>query len=258
MIARVTCEPQKRVNRVVYTMFKTPALASRDYAKDRKAADVDADTDSDCAALSDSESPYRTGAGRSGRVFCSTAHGHHISWTDHRVVATATGRDDQAIYDWWANLVGRTLDADQQALLAEVPNGIDPLLCADNGPASIKCGYVADDVYGLRYTRYPDAASLSRAYASLVDEHDVVSNTPPSLSVFGSCNYETNWGPVDSNGVVTVEKGRGACYEDDFLPTLLWTYDEHLTLVEAVGGTTGALGAFFESYANAPANPTGV
>lgn len=250
-IAQVSCEPKNRVNRVVYTMFKTPGSANRYFVRARAAAGIDADTNADCAALSDSESPYRTKTGATGRVFCSTHRGQTISWTDQQIVATATGHDDHALYAWWARLVGRTLNPTQQALLKEIPGGIERSSCADNGDASIKCGYLTEEIFAVRYTRYPDAATLAEAYGSRVDKEGLASDTAPPQTAFGSCSFETNWGKADSSGVITQPMGRLACFEKDFLPTLLWTQDERLILTEVEGDTTASLGSFFQSYATA-------
>jgi hypothetical protein len=249
-VAAVTCKPVKGASGVVYVAFHEAKQASRYYALAHSKLKVPSDTESDCASFYDSESPYRTMAGSVGRVFCSRhRHEHTIAWTDARIVAIATGDDDDSLYTWWAHLVGRTLNPTQRALLAQLPGGIDRASCADNGDASIKCADPMDDVYVVRYTRYEDANALAAAYGSLIAKAGLSSNIAPPDE--GSCSYETNWGFVDENGAITQELGRLACYEKGYLPYLLWTQDNGIVLTEAEGGNTGALQAFFHTYATA-------
>ena len=127
MRASLTCAPKKAaVSSVVFLGFKTTALAAAYYAQQRRSHQIDQDTETDCAAYDDSESPYRTTDGVSGRVFCSTRKkAQLIAWLDNTTVAAARGTDDVAVYKWWARLVDRTMNATQLALLNQVPPGID-------------------------------------------------------------------------------------------------------------------------------------
>ena len=89
-----------------------------------------------------------------------------MTWTDDPVVATATSKNDERLYEWWDKLVGRTLTAAQRALLTELPAGIPRSGCRDGGEASLKC-YApykyAGDVYVLYFTKYPDVEAMNAA-----------------------------------------------------------------------------------------------
>ena len=249
MRASLTCAPKKAaVSSVVFLGFKTTALAAAYYAQQRRSHQIDQDTETDCAAYDDSESPYRTTDGVSGRVFCSTRKkAQLIAWLDNTTVAAARGTDDVAVYKWWARLVDRTMNATQLALLNQVPPGIDRANCGDDGSDAIKCADPAKDVYVVRYTKYQSPSALAAGYSSAEAPSRVAMDSPPQGDPSSDqCSFETTW---SSENAPDVTAGRIFCYQDqDADYQVAWTIDGTTTLARATGKLHAAL-QFFKNYA---------
>jgi hypothetical protein len=258
-VAGIVCTPGKSAaTHVTYVRFTNVDAARRYYVERRRASGVAPDTETDCADLTGSESPYHTVAGSTGRVVCTnTHHLHVITWTVDDVVASALGRDDSALYTWWEKLVGRTLTPTQQALLAQLPGGIDRTTCHDNGDDSVKCLTPSDasDVYVVYFTAYPDSNALTAAYDAKLSAAGLRRDLRPSTDDVSTCNYETSWGPTQA-GTVTNELGRIACFPDQGLTDLVWTRDDSPLLTVAVGDAPKALFDFFQRYSGASLDST--
>jgi hypothetical protein len=219
--AAITCTPED-VEHVTYARFATPELADAYY--DDFVGEDGRDTGSDCADSFESESPFHTAAGGQGRVTCSMGgRENSLTWIAGTTVATATDRTDAFLYEWWDELVGRSLTPEQEALMTQLPRGVNRAECHDNGERSVKCWPLdAEDVYGVFYTQYPDAISMNAAYADVLGDARLGRNVPPPNSKGNTCSYETFWGPL-RDGQVSKKLGRLACYEADLEVDLVWT-----------------------------------
>ncbi len=208
------CTPPRRsgVTRVTYARFPTPKAALAYYGV--KARSTGRDTETDCADLTESESPFHTTSGQQGRLTCTVIkHRSTLTWVDRAVVATAIGDEDEPVYTWWEHQVGRTLTDTQQALLAQLPGGFSRSTCRDNGDASLKCWPLdEEDVYAVYFTQYADADALAAAYDDLLSDAGLGRDVPPPNGDASTCSFETFWGP-DKDGVVTDHLGRIACIE---------------------------------------------
>jgi hypothetical protein len=243
--AAVACSPHRAAaTRVLVLSFADQAAATARYIGDGDKHKIPRDTDGDCFGYTDSESPFRTKDGVVGRVFCSPRD-HSIEWTYGTIVARATGPNDNDLYTWWEHLVGRTLNATQQALFGQVPGGTNRTNCQDNGDASIKCTSPAATVYVAKYTRLQTADSLMMAYGSALSVAKLTLDVPRPQRRKDACSFATTWGSRSSNAVL----GRVACFHNrDGTYHFLWTIDSQLTLVEAYGPSLSDVTQFFQAF----------
>src|SRR3954469_787086 len=176
--AAITCAPPE-VASVTYARFATPELADDYY--EQHVPEYGRDSGTDCADSFDSESPYHTTAGGQGRVACTMGdRDNTLTWIDGTTVATATDHGDTVLYEWWEQLVARSLTQGQQDLMRKLPRGVDRSYCHDNGESSVECWPLdAENVYGVFYTQYPDARSMNAAYAELLADAQLGHNAPP-------------------------------------------------------------------------------
>lgn len=219
--AALACTPPD-VAGVTYARFASPELADDYY--EQHVPEYGRDSGTDCADSFDSESPYHTAAGGQGRVACTMGdRDNTLTWIDGTTVATATDHGDTVLYEWWEQLVGRSLTPAQQDLMRKLPRGVDRSYCHDNGESSVKCWPLdAENVYGVFYTQYPDASSMNAAYADVLGDAHLGRNVPPPNGKGNTCSYETFWGPT-RDGKVAKKLGRLACYEADLEADLVWT-----------------------------------
>ncbi len=248
LAATLVCKPRHvAATRVVVDGYADPASATARYLHDGDRHGIPRDTAGDCFSYIDSESPFRTKTGVTGRVFCAHKD-RSIEWTDGTVVARATGTNPNDLYTWWARLVGRTLNPVQQALYAQVPAGIDRTNCQDNGDTSIKCTSPAADVYVARYTRFASPDALTAAYGSALTGAKVTGNTPPPKRSKQPCPFETTWGPTSGSATL----GHVACFHAaDGTYHFLWTTDSQMVLVDADGPSLSDMTQFFKAFAAA-------
>jgi hypothetical protein len=246
----ITCTPPG-VTSVTYARFPTPELADAYY--DEHVGDDGRDTGSDCADMFDSESPYHTAAGGQGRVSCLMGRRQsELTWLDGTTVATATTRGDgdaeTALYEWWDDLVGRSLTPTQQALMKELPAGVSRSTCRDNGENSVKCWPLDEtDVYVATYTKYADRASMDEAYAEVLADAGLDHDITPRNTKGTACNYETFWGPV-RDGVVTKKLGRMTCFEGNDATDLVWTNKTSHVITQVEGYRPKHLWTYFQKY----------
>ncbi|HEV2311154.1 MAG TPA: hypothetical protein VGU73_11590, partial [Acidimicrobiia bacterium] len=262
--AAVVCTPRHvAATHVVVVGFRNRIAALYAYDAQRTHNEIMRDSDGDCASFQDSESPYRTAGGTVGRLFCSHKR-RLLVWTYDNVVATATGTGsnlDTTLYNWWSTLVGRTLDPVQEALLRNLPGGIDRTSCQDNGDGqadttdqglSIKCGNPTSSIFAVKVTGYPTAAAMSSEYDGLVTAFGLTLNRPPPAAGTSQCSFETTWG---SSAADTL--GRVFCFPTPTtgLYHFMWTTDSDLTITEAYATSASDVGNFFQTYFVPPPSP---
>jgi hypothetical protein len=245
-VAAIECTPAD-VASVTYASFPNSGLADSYY--EEFVGEDGRDTGSDCADAFDSESPFHTATGAQGRVTCSTGgRENSLTWIEDTTVATATDRDDIALYEWWDDLVGRSLTPAQQALMTKLPRGVSRDECNDNGENSVKCWPLdAEDVYGVYFTQYPDQASMDAAYAEVLADAHLRRNLDPPNTKGTTCTYETYWGPV-RDGRVTKKLGRLACFEHDLDVDLVWTDKNTHVLTRVTGYSPKAVYRYFQHH----------
>lgn len=246
--AAVTCTPRRAAAaRVVFLGFADPTAARSRYLRAGDQHKIPRDTASDCFGSIDAESPFRTKSGVAGRVFCAHRD-HSIEWTYGTVVARATGSSDNDLYTWWARLVDRTLNATQQALVAQAPKGLDRTFCQDNGDASVKCTSPAANVYIVKYTHYDTPDALTAGYNGALAAAKLTPNVPPIRTSKNVCGFDTTWGPPPTQMAV----GRVACFhipKPDGTYHFVWTTGQ--TLVEASSPALSDVTQFFKTFPGA-------
>lgn len=225
VIAELSCDPSEGAEDVALTVFDDDGDLDDAYDEAQSAAGEELDTSGDCATDVYAAHSWTTAEepdGVAGSVACyrDGEGGSGIAWTDNELqflaVATRSDESDAALYDWWADLVGRS----EQATVDEFPNALEGELLthvptpfrstcirAELRPtetASVQC-FPPRGAATVFYNQYRNAAASAAVYTNLIEGGGVSRDSG-----------EPNGCPFESNLTIgDTETGRVACFRLD-------------------------------------------
>ncbi len=233
VVAEISCGAQEGADELAITVFDDEGVYDDAYEGAQEPAAQTLDTSGDCATDIYAAHSWTTADepdGVAGSVACyrDGEGGSGIAWTDNDLqilgVATRNDESDALLYNWWADLVGRS----EQTTVDEFPNALERELLthvptpfratcirAELRPtetASVQC-FPPRGASTVFYNQYRTAAASAAVYNNLIDGGGVARDSGESTD----CPFE---GPLT---IDEQESGRVACFLlDDGSERLVW------------------------------------
>jgi hypothetical protein len=260
VVAVFACRPAQGAQEVEATVFDDVDDVDEAFVDAQDAASETLDAEGDCETDRFATHTWTTEEdpeGVAGQVACWLDGGGNagLVWTDDEdgLVAVATRADDgdAALYEWWADLVGRGAVDDgfpnplETQLLLHVPSDLrDTCTRAElrpNETASVQCSpdRGASVVF---YNQYPTVPTMTDEYLTLIEAGGLERNTGATEE----CPFE---------GELTVDEagqGRVGCYlQDDGEAYLVWTNRPLRIQAEAAIADEASLEEFWDWWTTA-------